>query len=223
MLDLIINSKGITAESLRTRLEASGHQVHTLELPSQCDDLRTIKAHFEQLAETGECYNNIYLNVTDSFSEMDDFNQDPKTAIHLVQGRLKEILKTLKYGSQHLARAEGGRIFVLCYDHSMNINIDVASNPITNNAITAAVQSLAKEVARFGVAINLFLIHPPKESLPPKLWRDAKHDLKVYSMKYKPVLAEAQSEIMQMYSEVSNLATSGGVIPVGTGIAVCNI
>jgi hypothetical protein len=223
MLDLIINSKGVTAQALILRLETHGHEVHTLMLPKSKDEASIIKAHFDAIAEEGKHYTNIYLNLTDSECEISDFNLEPKAAITAIQTKLKAILKALKYGTQHLARADGGRIFVMCYDHSVNISIDAPSTPITNNAVTAAVQSLAKEVARFGVTINIFLMHPPKESLLPAQWRAAKNDLKVYSMKYKPAKAEDLSEIMHMYAEVNHLTTTGGVIPLSSGIAACNI
>ncbi len=179
MLDLIINSQGVTATALIEKLIASGHEVDSMLLPGSVNQDQEVKAKLEAKADTGKYYNNIFLNLTDGMSELQDFNQDAANAILDVEVRLQEILKTLKYGSQHLTRSEGGRIWVLLYDHSVNTSVDAPCNPIINNAVIAAVQSVAKEVSRFGITVNTFFIHPPKETLPAIKWREAKQSLKV--------------------------------------------
>jgi len=223
MLDLIINSQGVTAKALAEKLIANGHEVDAMNLPIDANQEQQIKTVLEAKAEAGSYYSNIFINLTDGLSELQDFNQDPATAINEVEKRLQEILKTLKYGSQHLTRSDGGRIWVLLYDHSVNMSVDAPCNPIINNAVIAAVQSIAKEVARFDVTVNTFFIHPPKESLPASMWRQAKQSLKVYNMKYKPQSVEHISEMLHLYSEAKHFGTTGGVIPIGTGIAICNI
>lgn len=223
MSDLFINSNGIIPQSLIERLQATGRECNVLELPEHSDGAATVRQHFEQLSNEGRYYHNIYLDLTGGFNELAEFTADAVTAMQRLELRLTEVLKALKYGSQHLARADGGRIWVLCYDHSVNYSVASPSNPITNNAVIAAVQSIAKEVARFDVSVNVFLIHPPKESVDSNSWKQAKQSLKVYGMKYKPQPVQHIAELLQMYAGLKNLTTTGGIIPVGSGIAAGNI
>lgn len=224
MLTLIINGGGLVSGALTARLEAHGHEVHALRLPDGEDDANAIRAHFERIAESGRYYANVYIDLTDGFDEVAAFQTDAGAARHALERRLKELLKALKYGAQHMARAEGGgRIWVLCFDHSVSTSVATPSNPVTNYAAMAAVQCVAKEVAHLDVRANLFMIHPPKESVPPADWRKAKENLHVYGLKYKPQPAEHVAETLHMYAQLQHLTTTGGVIPLGSGVAVCNV
>jgi hypothetical protein len=223
MLNLMINSDGVISRSLAARLMAHGHEVDTIRLPDDAVGVGTLKEHLENVAETGRYYKNIYIDLTDNFNEIEEFNANAELARVRLDMRLKEMLKALKYGSQHLARSDGGSIWVLCYDHSVNFSISCPSNPVTNYAAMAAVQSIAKEVARLDVKVNLFLMHPPVESVDMAELKKARNNLNVYRLKYKPESVEHMSETLHMYAELKNLSTTGGVIPLGSGIASCNI
>jgi hypothetical protein len=223
MLSLLINGDGLVSKSLETRLRAHAHEVVSFRLPEHSDSAAATMEHFERFAESGKYYRNIYLDLTDSYNEIAEFSADANSARIRLERRLKEVLKVLKYGSQHLARsADGGRIWVLCYDHSVNFSVSSPSNPITNYAVMAAVQSIAKEVAHLDVQVNVFMIHPPKESVDMAEWKQAKNNLKVYGLKYKPQPVDHISETLHMYAELKNLTTTGGVIPLGSGIALSN-
>jgi hypothetical protein len=208
---------------LAARFTAHGHEVGNFRMPDDSNDASALKEHFEQFAESGRYYKNIYIDLTDGFNEIEEFKANPNLAIIRLDKRLKEMLKALKYGSQHLARSDGGCIWVLCYDHSVNFSISCPSNPITNFAAMAAVQSIAKEVARLDVRVNLFFMHPPAESVNMEELKKARNNLNVYRLKYKPEPVEHISETLHMYAELKNLSTTGGVIPLGSGIALCNI
>lgn len=239
MLDLFINSHGLIPQALMAQLTAQGRQCHVMTLaecgvppvdassaavePLPAQNTPDVAAFFAAQTEAGMHYQNIYLDLTSCFDELQEFATDAIAASARIERRLVEVLKVLKYGSQHFARAEGGRIWVLCYDHSVSYSVNSPSNPITNNAVIAAVQSIAKEVARLGIHVNVFLIHPPRESLTEAQWRAAKPQLKVYGMKYKPQSLQAITELVGMYAGLQQLSTTGAVIPVGSGIGSVNI
>jgi hypothetical protein len=223
VLNLIVNGGGIIAKSLISRLEESSHEVHALGSPGARCGAAGFKDHFERIAQSGQHYDNVFIDLSSGFSEIDAFNTDTSVAIADLECRVNEMLSVLKYGAQHMARSEGGRIWVLCLDHSVSMSVSSASNPVTNYAAMAAVQCLAKEVLHFGVLVNLFLIHPPRESIDAAEWRKAKINLHPYALKYKPQPVEHLCETLQMYAELKNLTTSGALIPVGSGISTANI
>lgn len=223
MSNLIINGNGPIATALVARFRADGRGVRTIALPAGMDGADDLKLHFEAFAADGGRYDNLYLDLTEGFDESVEFEADAGLARLALERRLKELLKVLKYGAQHMARADGGRIWVLCYDHSVSFNVSAPSNPVTNYAAMAAVQCLAKEIAHFNIQVNLFMIHPPGESVDPREWWQARHSLHVYRLKYKPQSADQVAELLQMYAGLAQLSTTGGVIPVGGGIASCNI
>jgi len=223
MSTLIINGGGRIATALAARFAAHGGAVQSLPLSAGVDGGNELKLHFEAFAASGAHYANIYVNLTEGFDEAAEFEADAGIARSALERRLKDMLKALKYGAQHMARGDGGRIWVLCYDHSVSFSVPAPSNPVTNYAAMAAVQCVAKEVAHFNVKINLFMIHPPRESAEPAQWRQARDSLHVYGLKYKPQPVDHVSELLHMYAGLAHLSTTGGVIPVGNGIAVCNI
>ena len=222
MSNLIINGDGPIAKALTARFEAQSREVRTFRLPVNADDVE-VKLHFDTFTTSGGRYDNIYIDLTEGFDEIREFDADAEAARVTLERRLKELLKALKYGAHHMARGDGGRIWVLCFDHSVSFSVTAPSNPITNYAAIAAVQCLAKEVAHLDVRVNLFMIHPTSETVEPREWRQARDHLHVYRLKYKPQSAEHVSELLQMYAGLQHLSTTGGVIPVGSGIAVCNI
>jgi len=222
MSNLILYGDGPIAAALASRFQAQAHEVRMLRLSDVVDGTTDLKAHFETFAASGKSYANIYIDLTEGFDESAEFEADGDAARIALEQRLKEMLKALKYGAQHMARADGGRIWVLCYDHSVSFSVAAPSNPITNYAAMAAVQCVAKEVAHFDVTVNLFMIHPPSDTVAPPLWRQARDSLHVYRLKYKPQSASQVSELLHMYAGIEHLSTTGGVIPVGSGIAVCN-
>ena len=223
MLDLIVNGGGLISKSLTARLEAFDHVVDAFPLPEVEDGASSFKVHCERLAESGRYYRNMFVDLTDGFDEVGAFEADAFAAKTQVQHRISGLLRALKYGAQHMARSvDGGRIWVLCFDHSVSMSVTSPSNPVTNYAAMAAVQCVAKEIMHFDVKVNLFLIHPPRESIDSSEWRQAKNDLHVYGLRYKPQLVDHMSETLHMYSELKHLTTTGALIPLGSGIAIAN-
>ena len=223
MAQLIINGGGRIATALTARFEAQAHDVHTLPLPQGADGADDIKTYFAARGATGGRYANIFIDLTEGFDEIAEFEADAELARLKLERRLKELLKALKYGAQHMARGDGGGIWVLCYDHSVSFSVSTPSNPVTNYAAMAAVQCVAKEIAHFDVKVNLFMIHPPGECVEPRQWKQARDSLHVYRLRYKPQTVDQVCELVHMYAGLTNLSTTGGVIPVGSGIAVSNI
>ncbi len=223
MRDLIINNNGLIANSLATRLVASDHTLDSLPLnltPNGSDEMRK---HFENASDMGRYYQNIFINTIDGFDEINAFTEDPLTAINDIESKICELLKAMRYGCQHLSRSNGGGIWVICMDHSVEFSLACGANPVINNALIAAVRSLAKEVHRFEISVNVFLVHPPKEQFDNEIWRGSKNNMKIYAMKYRPQPVDSICRVIHMYSELGNSHTSGVVIPVGTGIIEHNI
>ena len=221
MLDLIVNGGGLIAPALTAQLERSSHEVHAVGMPN--GEGAGIRDHFERIARSGQRYNNVFIDLTHGFNELEVFNADAPRALAELECRIKGMLSVLKYGAQHLMRAAGGRIWVLCIDHSVSMSVSSASNPVTNYAAMAAVRCLAKEVLHFAVMVNLFMIHPPRESVDAAEWKGAKTNLDPYALRYKPQPADHLCETLHLYSELRNLTTSGALIPLGAGIAIANI
>jgi hypothetical protein len=222
MSNLILHGDGPIAAALAARFQAQAREVRMVRLSNVLDGADDLKTHFETFAASGGSYANIYIDLTEGFDEIAEFRADSDAARIALERRLKQMLKALKYGAQHMARADGGRIWVLCYDHSVSFSVTAPSNPITNYAAMAAVQCVAKEVAHFDVTVNLFMIHPPSDTVEPRIWKQARDSLHVYRLKYKPQSADQVSELLHMYAGIKHLSTTGGVIPVGSGIATCN-
>lgn len=222
VLDLIVNGGGPISRALTARLEAFAHEVHTLGSPDVEDSATGFKVYFERVAESGKYYSNIFIDLTHGFNEVDAFNADAIAAKTELERRINRLLRVLKYGALQMVRSNGGKIWVLCLDHSVSMSVTTPSNPVTNYAAMAAVQSVAQEVMHFDVKVNLFLIHPPRESVDSAEWRKAKNHLRVYGLKYKPQSADHISETLHMYSELKNLTTTGALIPLGSGIAIAN-
>jgi hypothetical protein len=223
VLDLIVNGGGLISKALTSRLEASSHEVHVLPLPDAEDSTVDFKSHLQRLAESGKFYNNIFIDLTFGFDEVEAFNDHPIEAKSDLERRINGMLRALKYGTQHLVRSDGGKIWVLCLDHGVSMSVSSPANPMTNYAAMAAVQCVAKEVMHFDVKVNLFLIFPPRESVDPAEWRKAKNELHVYGVKFKAQSVEHMSETLHMYSELKHLTTTGALIPVGSGVTTANI
>ncbi|MCU1727309.1 hypothetical protein NTD86_09970 [Pseudomonas sp. 7P_10.2_Bac1] len=221
MRHLLINGHGAVAMELGSRLRADGGQVDELELVSVLDGdgLKTLLRQ----AAVGGSYRNVFLDLTDGFDELAEFAADPRLAIEAMHRRTKTLLHTLKHCAQHMARGGGGRIWVLCCDHSLNSSLDVPCNPVMNLAATAAVCCLAKEVAHLDVYLNLFMMHPPEGTVARESVRLARDNLHVYGLRYRPQPAASLAETLHMYASLNALATTGGVIPLGGGISTCNI
>lgn len=222
MSNLIINAGGLISNALKARFEAHGDEVSALPLPMDESGLDALRTHFEMFAAAGGRYANIYIDLTEGFDEAKDFETDPAAAMVALERRLKETLKALKYGANHMARGDGGRIWVMCYDHSVSFSVSAPSNPITNYAVMAAMKCVSREVAHFDVSLNLFMIHPPGEIADAREWKQARSNLNVYRLKYKPQSAGQVSEVLYMYARLEQFTTNAGVIPVGCGVSVCN-
>jgi hypothetical protein len=220
---LIVNGGGVISTALTARLEAFSREVHVLRLPDVEDGPAGFKVHFERTAESGRYYRNIFIDLTHGFDEAAAFAADAFAAKADLDHRINGLLRALKYGAQHMARSDGGKIWVLCLDHSVSMSVSSPSNPVTNYAAMAAVQSVAQEVMHFDVRVNLFLMHPPREGVDSAQWREAKNDLRVYGLKYKPQSAAHVAETLHMYSELEHLTTTGALIPLGSGIAIGNV
>jgi hypothetical protein len=221
--DLIVNGGGVISNSLVAQFERSDQEVNVVALPSTADDAIEFKGHCEHVAESGKRYRNIFVDLTHGFDEVEAFNAGAFPAIAQLEQRINGLLSVLKYGTQHMARSDGGRIWVLCLDHSVSMSVTVPSNPVTNYAAMAAVQCVAKEVMNFDVNVNLFLIHPPRESVDAAEWRKARINLHPYGLKYRPQPVDHMSETLYMYSQLKNLTSTGALIPLGSGIAIANI
>ena len=223
MLDLIVHDGGPISTALIVQLEAFGHEVHIFRLSDVEGNTASLKGHLESVAESGQYYTNVFIDLTFGCNEIEAFNTDAAAARIELERRINGLLRTLKYGAQHMARSDGGKIWVLCLDHSVSMSVSTPSNPVTNYAAMAAVQCVAKEIVHFDVKVNLFLIHPPRESVDSAHWRQAKDNLHVYGLKYKPQSTDHVCETLRMYAELEHLTTTGGLIPLGSGIAIANV
>lgn len=223
MTDLIVNSNGKFADALSSCLVAGGHDINACPLRFTESPGSDHDKGFSEWMSQDVKYRNIFVNCVDNMSELNEFRRDPIAALGRIECALGEVLGVLKYAAQNLVRAEGGAIWVLCMDQGASYSVDSPYNPVTNNALIACVRSLAKEVHRFGISINVIMIQPPKEFFEPEVWKKARNNLKALTMKFKPQPTERICELIRMYSEFERPPVSGAVIPVGAGIIEHNI
>lgn len=148
-----------------------------------------------------------------------------ETAADLVRCRedLGRSLGELRAVAQMLSREESGQIWQLLPEDSMQYYLNVPSQPVRSRALMAAVKSLAKEVFRFGVRVNVLQIQPLAEQVPEVAWREAREGLKAYALKFKPQPSAEVARFIHGFMVQSQLPLAGMVLPVGVGFPETNI
>jgi len=222
MPSLIVNNSGLLGESLQDFMKQDAIDfvavnIQPFTIQHNDEEKESVQEALYEKAKEGCSFKNIFINCVDGFNEIEDYKSDFIGSIRKTQFVLTEMLTVLKYSAQHLMRGDGGSIWVLCLDQGASYSVDTPYNPIMNNAMVAAVRSLAKEVARFNITVNVFMIQPPSELADQTVWRGAKNNLKAFSMKFKPNPIKKVAEVLCMYSKMTSPPLSGVVIPIGTG------
>lgn len=140
-----------------------------------------------------------------------------------LENTLGDFLSELQAAAQLLARSDGGQIWVLTQEDSMQYYLRMSSAPITTRARHSAVKSVAKEVLRLGVRVNCATLQLLYEQVEPSDWREARERLKVFAMKFKPVQAAAVSRTLRAWLDQDDLPLAGMVVPLGIGFPEANI
>lgn len=149
----------------------------------------------------------------------DDFEALVASLEHGIAAFLDELQATGKL----LARADGGQIWVLTPEASMNYYARFPSMPVDTRARHAAVKSFAKEMFRFRVRINCAEVQPLAEQATAEEWRRARNGLKTFAMRFQPNGAAAVARMLRHFLAQPDLPLAGMVIPVGVGFAENNI
>jgi hypothetical protein len=156
--------------------------------------------------------------------EMDyDIENEVEAFIASLEEQLTDFLMELQASAQLLVRQDGGQIWVLTQEDSMQYYLPMPAAPIVTRARQAAVKSFAKEVFRLGVRINCATVQLLAEQADPTAWRDARDGLKAFAMKFKPVKAVAAARTLHGWLAQDELPMVGLVVPLGIGFSETNI
>ncbi|MFC5473499.1 hypothetical protein [Paraherbaspirillum soli] len=140
-----------------------------------------------------------------------------------LQEQLSHFLLELQSSAQVLMRNDGGQIWVITQDDSMQHYLSMPAMPIVTRARHAAVKSFAKEVLRLGVRINCATVQLLAEQAEPDAWREARDGLKAFAMKFKPIKAAAVACTLRGWLAQKDLPLAGMVVPLGVGFSENNI
>lgn len=164
------------------------------------------------------------LRVIDEYASTDP--TDPEALERLIERLESDLclfLKELQAAATALMRAGGGQIWVLTQEDSAQFYMPMDIAPVGSRARMAAVKSLAKEVARFGIKVNVLSIQTFVEQHPAQTWQSAKEGLKAYALKFKPIDADAVAQVILSLSHCAALPINGMVLPIGIGMPEFNI
>ena len=140
-----------------------------------------------------------------------------------IDADLIRFLAEIRNASVALARRGGGKIFVLTQEDSASYYLTVPQSPIASRARIAAAKSLAKEVFRMGVEINVLDVQSFAEQAPESAWTEARADLKAYALRFHPVTAAAVARAVVGLCAMDCRCFAGMVIPVGVGFPEGNL
>lgn len=152
-----------------------------------------------------------------------DMTHETETLISALDLQLACFLSELQSCAQILARNDGGQIWVMTQEDSMQYYMPMSSAPIVTQARHAAAKSFAKEVLRLGVRINCATVQLLAEQAEQSAWREARDGLKAFAMKFKPVKAEAVARTLHRWLAQEDLPLAGMVLPLGIGFPENNL
>jgi NAD(P)-dependent dehydrogenase (short-subunit alcohol dehydrogenase family) len=148
---------------------------------------------------------------------------DALAAVLAVERDLAMTLGELKACTQVLTRRDDSQLWVMLQEDSMQYYLPLQNQPMRSRALMAAVKSLAKEVFCFGIKVNALQIQPMQEQFEAAMWKQAKHGLKAYALKFKPQKSADVAQLVRSLIELPRLPMVGMVIPVGVGFPEANI
>lgn len=140
-----------------------------------------------------------------------------------LEAGLVGFLAELQAAGKVLARGNGGQIWVLTQEDSMQYCLDFDASLIESRARHAAVKSFAKEMLRFDVRINCAHIQLLREQAPADAWQQAREGLKAFAMKFKPNRASAVAVALRGFLSQPELPIVGMIVPVGIGFTENNL
>lgn len=140
-----------------------------------------------------------------------------------LEAGLTDFLNELQAAAGLLARRDGGQIWVLTQEDSMEYCMRQRTTPIESRARQAAAKSFAKEMFRFGVRINCAQVQLLKEQAEPETWQKARDRLKAFTMKFKPNSATAVAVALRAFLAQAHLPIVGMIVPLGIGFTENNL
>jgi hypothetical protein len=136
----------------------------------------------------------------------------------LVSYGVKRFLRLLQAAVIVLMNNDGGQIWVADWDDTFEYHLPLPCTPMQAEARAAAVRGMAKECSRLGIKVNSLLVQPVAEMFAPERFRDARNDLKTYSLRYKPLSCSAVSAQLCDFMERQDLPMAGAMVGLGTGV-----
>ncbi|MEQ8967424.1 MAG: hypothetical protein RID91_16540 [Azospirillaceae bacterium] len=143
--------------------------------------------------------------------------------IDALEAELVGFLATLQAAGRLLIRGEGAQIWAITRDDSASHYLPGAPPPMAMRARHAAVKSVGKELYRFGVRVNAATVQTLAEQADPADWRAARHGLKAFAMKFRPIGAEAVAGTLRRYLEQPDLPVAAMIVPIGIGMPENNV
>ena len=110
-----------------------------------------------------------------------------------------------------------GQVLALCIDDVAAKILGLAQTPIANQARAAALKSMAKEYGRMGLGFNTFVCQPPREMVETSAWRTHREQLKVYTLRYRPVGVDTYVRFILSMLD-GDAPVNGGVLCLGNGV-----
>ena len=218
---LVLDADHLFGKALASALSAAGHRVttHAREASGAahlvCADISSRLAEYNA---THGPFNHIVFGLRDFPESADDL-----AAILAIERDLATTLGELKACAQVLTRQDDSQLWVLLQEDSMQYYLPLQNQAMRSRALMAAVKSLAKEVFCFGIKVNALQIQPMEEQFDAGLWKQAKHGLKVYALKFKPQKSADVAQLLRSLIEMPRLPLAGMVVPVGVGFLEANI
>ena len=116
------------------------------------------------------------------------------------------------------------QIWCLGLDDAFGYYLDgLGIAPIITQARTACLRTLVREYARMGIRMNAAIFQPPGSAVSAEALKAGRKDLKSYSLRHKPVTADAQADSLAALMAVPVLALNGSAVHLGTGVNEFNL
>jgi hypothetical protein len=145
---------------------------------------------------------------------------NPAQALKLgsqIQADTMKFLSDCRLATQVMMTAKAGHLLFLGIDDVAARLVGLPESPMANQLRVSALKSLAKECGRMGIKYNAILSQPSKETVGPKVWRNQRDRLKVYTMRFSPNETSEYAEFCAQAVQGS-LPMNGGLLCLGKGV-----
>lgn len=129
-----------------------------------------------------------------------------------------DFLICLQTAARMQVHAGKGQIWVLVREPSIRSYVPLPCAPILGASRVSIVRSVAKELMRFNVRINVAMVQAAAEEASQDAWKNGRNGLKAYAMKFKPAAAASLATPLVALCGIDALPMAGLSLNLGIGM-----